>query len=83
MNSQLVLEIKEVFIKVFRDVDHNEFHFDLKMNDIPQWDSLANFNLLMAIEEHFEIQFDINSMSDLNSICSIYEKLEHARKSTY
>ena len=82
MNSQLLSELKQVFIKVFKDTDHNDFHYDLKMNDIPQWDSLANFNFLMTIEEHFEIQFDINDMSDLNSIRSIYEKIEHIKKYT-
>lgn len=48
---------------------------ELKLGDIPEWDSLGNFNLLMAIEEDFGIRFSMEEMSNLKSIPLILHKL--------
>lgn len=48
---------------------------DLAMGDIVKWDSLANMNLLMAIEINFNIRFSFDEMSELNSIKLIKQRL--------
>lgn len=45
----------------------------LKMGDIIQWDSLGNFNLLLAIEESFDIRFSMNEISEIKSLREIIE----------
>ena len=43
----------------------------MKIGDLPQWDSLGNFNLLLALEQKFEIRFTTSEMSEINSVKQI------------
>ena len=42
----------------------------LKYQDIPEWDSVGHMNLMNALEEHFNIELDIDDIIDFSS----YEK---------
>jgi acyl carrier protein len=48
---------------------------DLKLGDIDEWDSLGNFNLLLAFEEFYDVRFSMDEMADLKSIAKIIEVL--------
>ena len=43
----------------------------LKMGDFEEWDSLGNFNLLLAFEAFYGIRFSVEEMSLLRSISQI------------
>ena len=43
----------------------------MKIGDLPQWDSLGNFNLLLALEQRFKIRFTTSEMSEINSVKQI------------
>ena len=49
---------------------------NLKIDDFDEWDSLGNFNLLLAIEEFYQIKFTIDQMGELNSVKDIIKALE-------
>jgi len=51
---------------------------DLKMGSFDEWDSLGNFNFILAIEQHFQIQFDINDMDNLTSVRAIQKEIGNA-----
>ena len=49
---------------------------DLKLGDIDEWDSLGNFNLLLAFEEFYDVRFSMDEMADLKSIARIIDALK-------
>lgn len=49
---------------------------DLKLGDIDGWDSLGNFNLLLAFEEFYDVRFSMDEMADLKSIAKIIDALK-------
>ena len=56
--EQLYVKLNEIFREVFDD--QSIIVSDMTTaNDIERWDSLMHINLLFAIENAFEIRFDI------------------------
>lgn len=51
------------------------FSLDLPvgMGDIEEWDSFAQINLMLAIEDEFGIEFDADQIGDLISVDKIVE----------
>ena len=64
-------KIEKVFIDVMGLPEKLKNFSDLKMGDIEQWDSLANMNFLMELENKYNIRFSIDEMSQLSSISNI------------
>jgi acyl carrier protein len=48
---------------------------DLRVGSFPEWSSLAHFNFLLLVEETFHLQFTVDEMSELKSICDIRARL--------
>jgi acyl carrier protein len=71
-----IQELREVLVGVFEDSDIPDDIANLKIDDFEEWDSLGNFTLLLALEDRFNIKFDIAEMPNLNSVASILLALE-------
>jgi acyl carrier protein len=69
-------KIREILNSVFPLSDIPEDITTLKIGDIPDWDSLGNFNLLLAIEDAFNIRFSVDEMSQIQSIAQIMQKIK-------
>lgn len=50
----------------------------LKLGDFAEWDSLGNFNLLLAFEEFYDVRFTPDELATVQSVASIIAAL--ARK---
>jgi len=72
---KLKKKIEKVFIDVMGLSGKLKNFSDLKMGDIEQWDSLANMNFLMELENKYNIRFSIDEMSQLTSIVNITKTL--------
>ncbi len=44
--------------------------------DIPAWDSLGHVNLMMALEQTFDIMLEVEDFPTLNSVPAILEYLK-------
>ena len=69
--------LNEVFRNVFDD-DDIEVNRDTTADDIEDWDSLEQINLLVAIEKHFKIKFqlaDVNKLENVGAMVDLVEKL--------
>lgn len=44
-------------------------------DNIPAWDSLAQVNLIMALEQTFDVQIDVDDFLNLNSVSAIVDHL--------
>jgi len=68
-------DFHEILNAAFPSADIPEVFSDLKSGDIPEWDSLGNFNLLLAVEEYYEVRFTMDQMAELKSVEQIYNAL--------
>jgi acyl carrier protein len=65
--SNLVSDrIKSVMAVVF-EMDANAIQDDAVPGGIEQWDSIRHMNLIVALEEEFEIRFTDDEITDLLS----------------
>ena len=72
------MDLRDILIKTFNNSVIPEEIKDLKMGDIDEWDSLGNFNLILAVETQYEIQFSMDELENLTSIAAIEEVIEDA-----
>ena len=69
-------DIEFILRETFPLANLGDSFMQLKMNDIDEWDSLGNFNLLLAFEEFYGVRFSMDEMSELKSIAMIVDVLE-------
>ena len=63
----LIIELKKIFKKELKiNVKDND-----KIYDYEKWDSIGNFNLLLSIEKKFQINFNPQEFSKINSFNEI------------
>lgn len=68
-------KLRVLMVEVFYPDEIQENIIELKMGDLPQWDSLGNFNLLLECESVFGCRFPVDSIPKLNSIRVILDTI--------
>lgn len=76
--KEITMNLRDILIKTFKNSTVPEEIKDLKMGDFEEWDSLGNFNLILAIETEFQIQFDMEGLEKLTSISEIQKAIDDA-----
>ena len=61
--------------KIFYDVLKVEKTSNLNRKNCPAWDSLNHIKLIAAIEEEFDLEFNIEDLVKLNSFDDILSKV--------
>ncbi len=64
---------KKVFIESF-EIEEDILN-DLKYQDIEQWDSLGHMSMIAALEEEFDIMFEMDDIIDFSSFTKGIETL--------
>lgn len=78
MNNNI--KIEKIFCEIM-ELKKTPRNFEkLKMGSISQWDSLGNMNLLMALEQYFNVRLTIQEMSEINSVLKIKSKFLKSKK---
>ena len=68
MTREYVYEkMNEIFRNVFDDESIN-LNDETNAEDIEDWDSLEQINLIVAIENEFEMMFDMAEVADLANV---------------
>jgi acyl carrier protein len=67
--------LKMIFVKVFALEKVPANFLSLQLGDLVEWDSMGNFNLLLAVEEEYGIRFSIEQIGEIRSIQEILENL--------
>ncbi|HED7157251.1 TPA: acyl carrier protein [Campylobacter coli] len=62
-------------LKNILEIEVNE-HTNLSMNNCPEWNSLAHIDIIMSLEEEFEIKFNKEDLSLLKSQSALLEKIQ-------
>lgn len=75
--SEIMVVLQEIFRENFED-DSLIITPETSAFDIDDWDSFEQINLVVSIEEHFNIKFNIQEVSKLKNVGDmanlIYEK---------
>ena len=73
--TEIMAKLNEIFCDVFDDEDivlTNETTAD----DIEDWDSLEQINLLVAIDKQFNIKFQLADVADLENVGAMADLVE-------
>ena len=65
--EEVMKKLNEIFCNVFDD-ENIVLKDETNANDIEDWDSLEQINLIVAIENEFEMMFDMTEVSDLANV---------------
>ncbi len=65
--EEVMKKLNEIFCNVFDD-ESIVLKDETNANDIEDWDSLEQINLIVAIENEFEMMFDMAEVSDLANV---------------
>ena len=65
--EQMVKELDEVFQDVFDDEDIH-VNENTTADDIEDWDSLEHINLVVAIENHFNMKFKMSEVTAMKNV---------------
>ena len=72
------MNLRDILMQTFKNSTIPEEIKDLKMGDIEEWDSLGNFNLILAVESQYKIQFNMDELENLTSVSGIQKAIEDA-----
>ena len=61
---------KELF-NIFKKELNIKVNIKSKIYDFEKWDSMGNFNVLLAIEKNFKIKFSSNQFNEIKSVKEI------------
>ena len=70
------MKLRDLMISTFKNSEIPEDISNLKMGDFHEWDSLGNFNLILAVEKNFNIQFDISDIENITSVKAIQTRID-------
>lgn len=56
-------------------IEPGQYSEELGAGDIPEWDSLAHMNLIMAVEKEFRITFDVADAVDMETVGDFQDAL--------
>ena len=76
-------EIYERLTAVFRDVFDDEslvIGDETTADDIDDWDSLTHISLLTAVEEEFDVRFDMKAVHGLKNVGEMADLIERLQK---
>ena len=65
--EEIFAQLTEIFQDVFDD-DEIVLTDETTADDIEDWDSLEQINLLVAIEKQFKIKFQLSDVSNLENV---------------
>lgn len=67
--------LTSVFADVF-NLPRERIHPDLRPGDVARWDSIGHVTLVVAIEEEFSIQCEVDEIMDFTSFQAILSAIE-------
>ena len=76
MKKIKIKDLTEIFTSVFPDSTIQNSILNLQLGDIEEWDSQGHLNLLLSIEDFYNIRFTMDQMTEIKSIKQIIEVLE-------
>ena len=81
MENELEKRIRGIIREVF-EISEDETNEEYSMDNVDLWDSMGHMKLLVALEEDFGMQFNIDEVMEMVKYSRIKEIIEDKTKST-
>lgn len=69
-SSEILKRLESIFLDTFIE-DNFDFSLETTQYDIGDWDSLNHIRLLTAIEQEFNLEFDIKELEKLTCVSAL------------
>lgn len=69
-NQMLTTRVQQALSAALR-VSPEQIPPELAFGDLPQWDSMGHMEVMMALEEHFGVEINADTIARLTSIPAI------------
>jgi acyl carrier protein len=74
-NNKIVTTLESIFKNVFTNYK-DEINKDLSSDDVEDWDSMNHLNLMVEIQDEFNVQFDFSEIITIETVGDIISLLE-------
>lgn len=64
-------KLKQVFLKVFQNLNEKDFDFNKERSSFENWDSLTHMQLISETENSLGINFEIDEVIEINKPADI------------
>lgn len=71
------MNLRQILVDTFTNTNIPENIDDLKIGDFEEWDSIGNFNLILAVEQKYGVRFDISNLDKIKSVKDIKKFLDN------
>ena len=71
------MNLRQILVDTFTNTNIPENIDDLKIGDFEEWDSIGNFNLILAVEQKYGVRFDISNLDKIKSVKDIKNFLDN------
>tara|TARA_B100001559_G_scaffold244758_1_gene207828 strand:- start:127 stop:354 length:228 start_codon:yes stop_codon:yes gene_type:complete len=71
------MSLRQILVDTFTNTNIPENIDDLKIGDFEEWDSIGNFNLILAVEQKYGVRFDISNLDKIKSVKDIKKFLDN------
>jgi acyl carrier protein len=71
-NTEVFDKVRTVLAQALK-VEAGELSTDTAFGDLPQWDSMGHMEVMILLEEHFGVEINADTISELISVQAIYE----------
>jgi acyl carrier protein len=78
MSSPTLEQIEEI-VATMLGLDGFELGPDTRPADVPGWDSLANVNIVFAVEEEFGVEFEADELKGFDTLGAFARGVDEAR----
>lgn len=68
--SDIEIKLKQIVVTTLK-IPESDYNEDLTAGQHPQWDSLGHVTLLMAVEQGFNVAFDVTDALDIESVADL------------
>ena len=68
-------EVRKIVANILQ-ISEDQLDINADMNNIKNWDSLRNIQILSSLEEHFDILFPEEDIFDLTNVQALADEVE-------
>ena len=74
--SELAGQVKAIMADIFT-VDASSLNGQSSMDNVESWDSLGQINLIAALEEEFDVIFDVEEFERMTCLADVLDALSN------
>ena len=71
MSDEVYMRVENTFRSILTDQQFEAFHPEATMDDVEGWDSLSFLDIIMSLENEFDIRIDGLDAASLISVANI------------